>query len=413
MSKSKQTLFAKKLRSLLLEQSSQFSGRDVAVLLSSGTDSMCVLFSLMAVGAKPTAYSFFVEGEEGRFDPAVARKTAAALGIKWTPVPLENNPVAAAREAIFGLGLTSKCDVECGWPVAKAMLSVTEGVVATGHAGDGHFGLTKKIKMHRDCFDAERDKCFSNPNYAQVATLEWFAGCLKKRFFTPWTDPKVVALLRELSWDELNRPRKKEIARLAFEREFAATPPKPRSDLHAGGTGIKEMFLGITDGTDFSNPVAIYRRMVRLDADVLPVLIGQAPSRTSDVEKPLSAWPISSRLCRLCGCNLLAYLSSFQRVNLLREWPGKDSKGDAFDLKLAKKTAEAYFQRFHNRKIILLGGNVSRAFGLPGDFPLLAFRDVRGSRIAVVPHPSGVNLWWNDPANAKAAGKFMRSVLAG
>jgi len=399
---------ALELRELLVDQMRPFKGERVAVFLSSGTDSMCVLHALLAAKAKPRAYSFFIEGEENRFDPVVAKKTADSIGINWTPIPLASDPTAAARKAVLGLGVKSKCDVECGWPMAEALQVVDEAVVVSGHAGDGHFGLTKKVMMHKDLFDVERDRCFENPDYAQVRTLKWFAKCCGKLLFTPWTDPRIIQLLRDLSWRELNHPRQKEIARLAFEKECTLYPPKLHSDLHAAGTGIKEMFQHITEGTRFTNPVAVYHRINSLS---LPVLVGQAPSKTSDVEKPLSARPLSTSLCQLLSCDLLTYLSSFERINLLNAWPGSSKKGDLFPARLGAERAKELIPYFRGREVILLGRNVAKAFGLRDEFPLLRYRQEHCCEMAVVPHPSGVNLWWNDEENKKAAATFLKSAM--
>ena len=43
-----------------------------------------------------------------------------------------------------------------------------------------------------------------------------------------------------------------------------------------------------------------------------------------------------ARLAELCGLEVDAYLRAFERVNLIRRWPGKAGKGDAFDLAKAR-----------------------------------------------------------------------------
>jgi hypothetical protein len=97
-------------------------------------------------------------------------------------------------------------------------------------------------------------------------------------------------------------------------------------------------------------------------------------------------------------------------VNLLGEFPGKAAKGDLFPMaegRAAARMVEAFAP--HDR-LVLLGGNVCRAFGLRLA-PLE--RTVRRGRLWLhVPHPSGVNRWWNDPENERAAEAALRSVLS-
>ena len=104
------------------------------------------------------------------------------------------------------------------------------------------------------------------------------------------------------------------------------------------------------------------------------ILVGQAPSRNSDPSSPLSK-----------GASVEEYLDAFERRNVLNAWPGRSMKGDAFPMELARASVAA----------------------MEAD---LAWRNwgSLGER-AVAPHPSGVNRWYNDPANVVAARDFFRA----
>jgi uracil-DNA glycosylase len=142
-----------------------------------------------------------------------------------------------------------------------------------------------------------------------------------------------------------------------------------------------------------------------------PLIIGQAPGRRGDGE-PLSGMA-GRRLAALCCLELEELLDRFERVNLLKTFPGKSGKGDAFPLAEARTAAVGLLSAVAaHRHTILLGSNVARAFQLHR-LPLLewrdAFRDL-GSFVAVCPHPSGVNRWWNDSANFVRASRFWRDL---
>lgn len=303
---------ASQLRSELCKTVEGCTGKDVAVLLSSGTDSMSILFALLEVGAYPHTYSFFMEGCENLFDPFVAQRNSDTLGVPWTPFPLPYIPERAACRSVFGLGYNKKTDIECAWPVAEIIQWIPEQIIFSGHAGDGHFGLTKKVQLHKELIFSERRACFSNPDYAQVATLRWFASCLEKSFRTPWTSQAIINLLDPFDWEQLNRPREKEVARAAFEREFMRCPAKKHCDLHSKGTGIKAMFDVLTEGTRFKNNIGVYNRMMNKERTIL---IGEVNpfSGIENEKRALSEPSISRPLCKRLDCDLLTFLSSFER----------------------------------------------------------------------------------------------------
>lgn len=146
-----------------------------------------------------------------------------------------------------------------------------------------------------------------------------------------------------------------------------------------------------------------------------PLLIGQAPGPATDPGLPLSG-RCGARLAELCGLELESFLRTFDRVNLVRTFPGKAGKGDAFPIDLARKGAVdlLIFGRLNQRPTVLLGQNVARAFGFPAsgvEFFRWNYLDGNPSmRLAFAPHPSGVSRWWNDPANEAAARRFFRRL---
>lgn len=132
------------------------------------------------------------------------------------------------------------------------------------------------------------------------------------------------------------------------------------------------------------------------------LVVGQAPSASSDPVVPLSG-PSGRRLASLCALSLEEFLTAYECVNLVQAFPGKLAKGDAFPMGPARRRAvEVMGARREPLRLVLLGGNVSRAFGLM-PAPLLSWRPLGRHRAAVCPHPSGVCQWWNDPLNVGQA----------
>lgn len=64
--------------------------------------------------------------------------------------------------------------------------------------------------------------------------------------------------------------------------------------------------------------------------------------------------------------------------------------------------------------ILLAGRRVARAFGLPDSWPFLRWYWIGSEKgykheagAAIVPHPSSLNRWWNDPRHRQDARRFL------
>lgn len=136
-----------------------------------------------------------------------------------------------------------------------------------------------------------------------------------------------------------------------------------------------------------------------------PLLVGEAPSRTSDPDRPFSGRS-GDRLRDLLGAPLE---DVFRVRNLLDTWPGPgNGKGSGWDADAARERALEVFDEIERGvPTVFVGRRVARAFGHPYDY-----LDVVGVAypMVVVPHPSGVNRWWNDAANEARAKALLRSL---
>lgn len=126
-----------------------------------------------------------------------------------------------------------------------------------------------------------------------------------------------------------------------------------------------------------------------------------------------------ARLAQLCaighsGAVLPKY---FDMVNVLDYFPGRESKGDLWPWEEAKiagrRLADGLLEPEQApRRILLMGRNVERAIlGRNGRLPWLTWKRWERHLIAVFPHPSGINHWWNDEKHRNAAEDFMRELM--
>lgn len=162
-----------------------------------------------------------------------------------------------------------------------------------------------------------------------------------------------------------------------------------------------------------------------------PLLLGESPAAGTqhDPESWLAPGSSSSadRLLKFTGYTEDEYLDTFARDNLLHYLPRRSGKGRNFPLSRAKRQVKRVFQEWWMpcQRIVMLGRRVASAFEwyrwdrVIGPIPHSEVKYLKWYRIenrgmliwaAVVPHPSGVNRWWNDANNRRRARKFFREL---
>jgi hypothetical protein len=141
-------------------------------------------------------------------------------------------------------------------------------------------------------------------------------------------------------------------------------------------------------------------------------MIGQAPGRTPG---PVLGGRAGRRLAELAGIDDLSEF--FELRNLLDRFPGKAGKGDAFPIVEARAAALRLMPELNERRVILLGRNVASAFPhesvrtAPYLFWIRTGDEWSTTTWLVLPHPSGVNLWWNDPRHVADASALLRRLV--
>lgn len=154
------------------------------------------------------------------------------------------------------------------------------------------------------------------------------------------------------------------------------------------------------------------------------LLIGQAPGPNTDPRLPLFPLPRTSgggRLCQLMGLRNSRYLALTERINLLNRYPGKWQNGDVWPLREARIAAESMQPLLAGRRVVLVGRNVADAFDIRSPFHQWTTLQVRRrcpvsgcpglAEVAVVPHPSGRNHWYNAEDRRAEARAFWAATL--
>lgn len=111
------------------------------------------------------------------------------------------------------------------------------------------------------------------------------------------------------------------------------------------------------------------------------------------------------RLWQMMDCSRSEYIHAFERRNLMR-WAPRWIAAEA------REKADAMRPGLAGREVLFLGRKVEAAFLRGMKRPYLRPQDhlpaTSGSfRAYTVPHPSGRNLWYNDPDNQLRAREFL------
>lgn len=140
----------------------------------------------------------------------------------------------------------------------------------------------------------------------------------------------------------------------------------------------------------------------------LIVFVGQAPSSDSDSQSPLSGRS-GLKLSEMLELSMEEFLS-FTRHNLNHLYGGKEGKGDAFDFELGEATARELMKQPFQR-YVLLGASVCSCFSVAWA-PLETWE--RGDKsFLCLPHPSGINMWYNDSKNRQRAKAKLNEFVYG
>ena len=96
------------------------------------------------------------------------------------------------------------------------------------------------------------------------------------------------------------------------------------------------------------------------------------------------------------------YLDAFERRNLV--------VGRKFDHEIARANADLTYAELwgSGRAVVLLGEEVRRAFGHPR--LLVEPQVIGGVTWRQIPHPSGLNRWYNAPDNRKVVGLLLEEL---
>lgn len=156
------------------------------------------------------------------------------------------------------------------------------------------------------------------------------------------------------------------------------------------------------------------------------LLIGEAPA--CDARKRGLEFALVAKALSIPRPWLRSYFTKYEdgwpfrlvfeirHANLLREWPGYDrSGGSKFPLAAGRRAAVGFMRALaagtNPYGVILLCGTRIRRVWRSDTGYFEWFQSVDGlARCSVVPHPSGMNRWWNSADHREQASGFLREL---
>lgn len=128
--------------------------------------------------------------------------------------------------------------------------------------------------------------------------------------------------------------------------------------------------------------------------------------KRSEALSPLVPRSAGEKFWRMTGLTMEQYSRVFSRDNLFF-WLDKRRS-----IERRKEAARAVISRLDSQwldvRVIALGRVVAEAFGMVNTQVPLIWR----GHTVLVPHPSGLNRWYNDESNARRAQAFVRGIAA-
>lgn len=230
---------------------SEIEDKDVGLLLSGGSGSAAVLFGLLELGKNVTAYTFHMEDVEST-DLIKARNLAGRFGVKFVPVPLPSDLGTVKKDCLYlinEVGCRLKTDVECAFPIRHTLPLVKEKVLTSGLGDDNFFGLSKKAlfnyKHSVPLLDEYRKEAYVKYD-VQLNFFKAMGEAEGVAVHSPYQSKDMLKVFLGKSWEELNKPKIKQIILDAFPEEFEDLRTY-HANYQKGDSGISDNFLQLLD----------------------------------------------------------------------------------------------------------------------------------------------------------------------
>ena len=223
-------------------------------------DSSCLVLAVQDAGMKPIIVSFTLNDRKS-IDFIAARKLAKYFKLSFIPVYIPITPEFVIKTTIKNMkefGLKKKTDIECMFAflyMIDYLKNIGASNLLTGMC-NSHFLLSnhktiKKLHLEISSFQKMKDKYYSwlivdgkrvgeGTEQKQVKTIELVCANYDIKFCAPFWTESVYKFFYNMTYQQLNKPRQKEILRKAFP-ELDELKIQKEQNFNVGDSGISEL----------------------------------------------------------------------------------------------------------------------------------------------------------------------------
>lgn len=247
----------------------------IGLAFSGGTDSSVLLFTLLSLGISPQLYTYCVQGQDSK-DVRIAEKITKKLGLTLHVCSIPSGIECVIRDIKV---LVNKYDIHgqmriqcCQGAYSVAKKAKTDGIklMFNGSGVDGIYGiympqqLMRWHKRWKEWQDSRFKHCH-NPNDDAMMDQKRISENYGIDLVFPYRDSAFIAFLMDLTYEDMNIPRYKQIAVDAFRGYFDQTKsyrPRGSQQLIAGTKLLHQKLL--------THPINKFRRksMAKLYEDI-------------------------------------------------------------------------------------------------------------------------------------------------
>lgn len=243
---------------------------DVALSFSGGTDSLGLLFACLDLDIKPKLYIYTVKGFPSKdLETAVWVATKYDLQLKVVEIPDDVDTLIKDVKIMLCEGIRGKVNIQCMHGHYYVAPQVRESMILNGSGIDGIYGvyreylLNKQARNDKTVFDILRNKHLSNPNDDAMIYQKILYQKYGVQVLYPYRHSLFVDYLMTKTWDEINRPRMKNIFVQEYQEQFDGFYRQRGSQqIIAGTRELHDKLLGTKYNTGkYKTVTPIYRVM--------------------------------------------------------------------------------------------------------------------------------------------------------
>ena len=225
------------------------SNYDLILLLSGGVDSTLLAIAMKELDVDFMAVTFHASGYIST-DLKIARETCKNLNIYHEQVCFDTDVESIVKSIprLNSLGAKTKTDYECFYPMLGVYDTYRGSTFVSGLGCDGLFAISKKACIHyKDKPWELSTSLVNNPRYCQRVLHKAMCEKTYSKHVMPYLDERVYSKVIGRTWNELNKPRQKNLIYESAKEYFDEFGYPKHTNYQKGDSRIDSSFHSLVD----------------------------------------------------------------------------------------------------------------------------------------------------------------------